>query len=160
MTLKIKERTVFAVRPVHGKKGGEKALNFMKKGVCPENTGKGPDLYDTANRSGRAHFLFAAYSEKNDLLGVCSISLHTGGIIWLNMLVVDKKYKRQGIATGMLRYLLSDYAVKNSVHKLQCDSSVDNKDARKFLKKSGFRKVGKMRRHWGKQDYYLWEYLT
>lgn len=73
--------------------------------------------------------------------------------VWLG---VKKEYRRKGIATRLMGTMLGSLRDKN-IHKIWGDTTVDNKESIGILRKLGFRRIVKLRKHWFKHDYYLWE---
>ena len=102
--------------------------------------------------------VFSASLKDNKIIGACISELYANGLLRIDKLIVGKEYRRQGVGLMLISSIIN-YAKKNGIHNIQCVSLSVNKESKKFLKKAGFRKIGKLRRYLGKQDYYLWEYL-
>ncbi len=79
-------------------------------------------------------------------------------ILLLDWTGVKKEYRGQGIAKMMHKFTFC-YVEDNLpfIHKIYCDSTIDNKESISLLKKMGFRKIAILKNHWYKLDYYLWE---
>lgn len=75
---------------------------------------------------------------------------------WLSWIIVDEKYRHQGIAKILLQ-ALDTVAVNTQCHKIWCDSRSDNEAALQLLTKNGFRVKTFLERHWYKQNFYLLE---
>ena len=114
--------------------------------------------YNPENLPVKIYPVFSASLENKRIIGACISELYKDGLLRIDKLIVGKEYRRQGVGL-MLILKVIEYAKKNNIHNIQCVSLSIDKESKKFLKKAGFRKVGKLRRYIGKQDYYLWEYL-
>ena len=158
MEFKIKERIAFEVKLEKSEEGREKVIKFLRDSESEEfDLGK----YNNKRmqiKSTKYYPFFSANSENGKIIGVCASDLYDKGLLRVDLLAVDSRYRRQGVGLSMLRKVI-DFAQKNNIHNIQCVSLVSNKESKKFLKKAGFRKVGKLKKYLGKQDYYLWEYL-
>ncbi len=158
MEFKIKERIAFEVKLEKSEEGREKVIKFLRDSESEEfDLGK----YNNKRmqiKSTKYYPFFSANSENGKIIGVCASDLYDKGLLRVDLLAVDSRYRRQGVGLSILRKVI-DFAQKNNIHNIQCVSLVSNKESKKFLKKAGFRKVGKLKKYLGKQDYYLWEYL-
>ncbi|MCL4391429.1 GNAT family N-acetyltransferase [Candidatus Parvarchaeota archaeon] len=164
MKFTIKERVPFKTALAQKTKDREKIIRFIRKWIASDQfenrQSKKEELewYTPSNLKKSSYLLFSADSADKNTLGVCSAEFYARNLIWIDWLITDSQYRRQGIGKAIIEELI-EYARKNEVYNLLCDSLVSNKESRKFLKKLGFKKIGKIKKHWGKQDYYLWEYL-
>jgi ribosomal protein S18 acetylase RimI-like enzyme len=167
MEFKINERIAFEVNLEKSKNNREKTIKFLRNWVKSasiknsENNESVLSLYNNKNldvKSMKYCHLFSAKSSNGKVIGACISNLYGKGLLRVNLLAVDNKYRRQGVGLSILKKVI-DFAQKNNIHNIQCISLVSNKETKKFLKKANFRKVGKLKRYLGKQDYYLWEYL-
>ncbi len=158
MEFKIKERMTFEVRLEKRKEGREKVIKFLTNS---EGNEFGLEQYKNKEmpiKLIKYYPFFSANSENGKIIGACASELYGKGLLSIELLAVDNRYRRQGAGLSILKKVL-DFAHKNKIHNIQCSSLVSNKESKKFLKKAGFRKVGKLKKYVGKQDYYLWEYL-
>lgn len=167
MEFKIKERTAFEVNLEKSEYGRKKVIKFLRNWVKlssienNENQESYSDSHYDKNqyiKPANHYPIFSAKSSNGKIIGACVSELYQNGLLRVDLLAVDSKYRRQGIGISMLKKIIG-FAQKNKIHNIQCLSLVSNKGSKKFLKKAGFRKVGKLRKYIGKQDYYLWEYL-
>ncbi|MCL4397140.1 GNAT family N-acetyltransferase [Candidatus Parvarchaeota archaeon] len=167
MEFKIKERIAFDVNLEESEYGRKKTIKFLRNLVKSssiensESQWSSLDPYNDKNlnfKSMKYYPVFSAKSSDGRIMGACASELYQDGLIRVDLLAVDSKYKRQGVGLSLLKKIV-DFARKNKIHNIQCLSPVLNKESKKFLKKAGFRKVGKLKKYFGKQDYYLWEYL-
>ncbi len=164
MEFKIRERTAFEVnleKAENKRKNTIKFIrNWIKVDLLENDEGKNLDLkqYTPENMPIKQHPIFSAGLKNGKVIGACISEFYENGLLRIDKLVVGKEYGRQGIGLALMNSVI-DYAKKNGIHNIQCVSLMSNKESKKFLRKAGFRKVGKLRRYLGKQDYYLWEYL-
>jgi ribosomal protein S18 acetylase RimI-like enzyme len=93
--------------------------------------------------------------EENEIMGFV-IGRNEAGVFWLDWVGVDKRYRKRGIATGLLNEI-EKYLRSSGVHKIWCDTRTNNKESISLCKKLKYRKLGKFRNGWYKQDFYLWE---
>lgn len=61
-----------------------------------------------------------------------------GGICWINRIMVDKKYQRQGIGRAALLQLLSRLQMKYSCKEIRTSYAVNNYSAARFFEGLGF----------------------
>ena len=61
------------------------------------------------------------------------------------------------VASQLLNGIQKKIATR--VHKIWCDTRTENKEAVRFFKKHGFKKVATLKDHWYRQDFFLWEKL-
>ncbi|MCL4362142.1 MAG: GNAT family N-acetyltransferase [Candidatus Parvarchaeota archaeon] len=158
MEFKIKERIAFEVKLEKSQKAREKLIKFIRDSESEEFDLEWHDNKRTQIKLIKYWPFLSANSENGKIIGACISDLYNEGLLRVDLLVVDSKYRRQGVGIAMLKKII-DFAKKNNIHNIQCVSLVSNKESKKFLKKAGFRKVGKLKKYLGKQDYYLWEYL-
>jgi len=164
MEFKIKERILFEV-DLERKKNRRKNIislirNWIKTDMIENGESKNLDLkrYKSENMPVSLYPIFSASLSNNKIIGACICELYGEGLLRIDNLIVRKEYRRQGVGLKLVSNVV-DYAKKNKIYNMQCISLSINKESKKFLKKAGFRKVGKLRRYVGKKDYYLWEYL-
>ncbi len=80
----------------------------------------------------------------------------TFGSIWsrhwhIEDLYVQPKYRRLGIASALMRKLVSE-AKKRGVRYLVTETSPENRAAHRYNKENGFRKAGTVEKLWGETD--------
>jgi ribosomal protein S18 acetylase RimI-like enzyme len=164
MEFKIRERVIFEVTLEKLENRRKKVINFIRNYIKADQLenkeSKNFDLknYKPENLSTNTYSVFSASLENNRIIGACISELYEGGLLKIDKLIVGKEYRRQGVGLMLILKVIG-YAKKNGIHNIQCVSLSIDKESKKFLKKAGFRKVGKLRRYLGKQDYYIWEYL-
>ncbi|MEM0143478.1 MAG: GNAT family N-acetyltransferase [Candidatus Parvarchaeum sp.] len=164
MEFKIKERVEFEVRLEKGENGRKKIVRFLRNSVKENIVRKSEDntpilkQYNGENRSSKNQLFFMAYSNGGKVVGACVSEIYGKGLLRLDLLTVKKEHQRQGVGLAIIIYIIS-YAKKNGIHNIQCISLISDKRSKKFLKKAGFKKAGKLKKYLGKQDYYIWEYL-
>ena len=96
-------------------------------------------------------------TESSIIVGV-AITGYDYGTAYLYWLVVDEKYRRQGIADKLLNAIESHWK-DNNVHKMWCDTRTTNRPMIDFLSKHKWIGFTMLRNHWYNQDFYLWEKL-
>ncbi len=164
MEFKIKERTAFDVKIENDENKRKDIIKFLKARIKEDPLENSESktaylkLYKYEKVKDNSYQLFSANSKNGKLLGVCVSEIYNEHLLRIDWLAVDTQHRRQGIGFAILNYVI-DYAKRHNLYNLECISLVLNKESKKFLKKAGFRKVGKLKHYWAKQDYYLWEYL-
>jgi ribosomal protein S18 acetylase RimI-like enzyme len=76
--------------------------------------------------------------------------------IWLSWFGVDPNYRRQGLGSALLERL-DARAHKLNSHKIWCDSRTDNQTSAALLRRHGFTQIFTLKRHWYRQDFFIWE---
>ena len=79
--------------------------------------------------------------------------------IWLDWFAVRPDFRRKGVGGAFIEAVV-ETARKRGAHKVWCDTRASNEPSMKLLRKSGFRKIAEVKRHWYKQDFILWEKFT
>ncbi|MGC8533710.1 MAG: GNAT family N-acetyltransferase [Candidatus Parvarchaeum sp.] len=167
MEFKIKERIEFEVNLEKEQNNRRKVIKFLRNFIKLSSIGNSksqesyPYLYQNNGpifKSADSYPILSAKSGNGKIIGACVSELYQSGLLHVNLLAVDNKYRRQGIGLSILKKII-DFARKHKIHNIQCLSLVSDKESKKFLKKAGFRKVGKLKKYIGEKDYYLWEYL-
>ncbi|MEM0372525.1 MAG: GNAT family N-acetyltransferase [archaeon] len=74
--------------------------------------------------------------------------------IHLEDLYVEKKYRRNGIASRLINAIEEKYG-KRGFKKIMSDLDTTNKISYKFHLKNGFKKVGFIKDLWGEKDSYV-----
>lgn len=93
---------------------------------------------------------FGAWQE-NKLIGLVNAIILEGGIAVYSWLMVDKKYRKQGIGRKLMQY--TEAKLRSlGIHTVQLYSAEWNKE---YYKKSGFELVGLHKQAWYGSDDYL-----
>lgn len=98
--------------------------------------------------------LFIVTKHKNKIVGFCNGHFDCG-TFWVDWAGVEKNFRRKGVASNLNKFL-ENKLKKLHIHKMWCDCRTNNKKAIKTLKKLKFKKIALLRKHWYKQDFYLW----
>lgn len=99
--------------------------------------------------------LFLVAKEINKIVGTLN-GYYEAGMFWIDWLVIDPSYRRNGIAKSLMNYLEKKLK-KEKIHKMWCDCRINNKESISLLNKLKFKKIAKLKNHWYKQDFYLWQ---
>lgn len=99
--------------------------------------------------------LFIVARQNGRLVAFCHGSVDAG-TSWIHWICVSKNYRRKGIAMKLLKSLEKELK-KSKIHKIWCDSRINNKESIPLLKKFGLRKVAFLKKHWYGHDFYLWQ---
>ena len=164
MEFKIKERINFDIKLEKDKNKLKNIIKFLRASIKEdpdendESKSEYLTLYDPKKISDLPYLFISANSDDDKIIGACILEIYKKNLLKIDFFAVNKNYRRQGVGFSMLRYII-DYARKYNLYNVECISLISNKEAKKFLKKTGFKKVGKLKHYWAKQDYYLWEYL-
>jgi len=75
--------------------------------------------------------------------GVVGIGVEEEGRLWIELIAVDEKYRRQGIATAMIEGLVQ-WGKTNKHRALFVDVDDDNYAALQFYKATGFSEAGQI----------------
>jgi ribosomal protein S18 acetylase RimI-like enzyme len=89
------------------------------------------------------------------IVGLCFVRKNAG-TSYLDWIIVKPEYRDGEVGISLIMYVLEN-AANQGFHKVWCASRTTNKIAEKFLQKNGFRKFAHAKKHWYKQDYFLWE---
>ncbi len=85
------------------------------------------------------------YYENELLVGFIHINKMYETIDIVNI-VVDEKYRHQGIATQLIKYVLNNF---NDVEKLMLEVNEKNKVAISLYKKNGFKEINRRPKYYG-----------
>ncbi len=77
------------------------------------------------------------------------------GTFWVDWIGVSEKYRRSHTASELLSFL--ENKIRRTAHKIWLDTRTENKEAVRFFKKNGFKKIATLSDHWYRQDFFLWE---
>ena len=99
--------------------------------------------------------LFLVAKDKRKIIGVLN-GYYEAGMFWIDWIVVDFKFRRNKIAESLVNYLEKKLK-KEKIHKIWCDCRTVNKESIALLKKLEFKRIIKIKEHWYKQDFYLWQ---
>ena len=94
------------------------------------------------------NFFFVA-EEKDKIIGCIRASIVDLDLAEIRTLCVDEKYRKKGIATGLLQTAI-DFLGKKKMRKIAARSKADNKDAIKLFEKTGFVQEGHFKEHYRK----------
>ena len=84
---------------------------------------------------------------------------YTGtGMLHLNWIGVDPKYRKLGIAERLVKKV--ETLAKGKVHKIWLDTRTNNKESIALFKKLKYKKAATFRKHYYGQDFYIWEKLV
>ena len=75
--------------------------------------------------------------------GVVAIGVEEEGRLWIELIAVDEKYRRQGIATAMIEGLVQ-WGKTNKYRALFVDVDDDNHVALQFYQATGFSEAGRI----------------
>jgi ribosomal protein S18 acetylase RimI-like enzyme len=100
------------------------------------------------------HSVLLAFSG-NRIIGFC-LSKYDDGVIWLSWFGVVGSFRGRGVGS-MLLGELEHTALARSCHKIWCDTRTANKVSQSVLRKAGYRRICELKRHWYKQDFYIWQ---
>lgn len=126
--------------------------DLPKKINIEEYTGK--KIEEKINKND--FFCFVA-KEKNKIVGFILGSYNLSGICWVDWIGVDNSYRKNGIATNLINYLIKFLKKNTKVHKIVCVIRTSNKPSQRLFSKSKFKKVAEFKKHWYKLDYQFWE---
>ncbi|MBI4137859.1 MAG: GNAT family N-acetyltransferase [Candidatus Sungbacteria bacterium] len=93
--------------------------------------------------------------EKTAMAGFCCGYID-GKVFWLDWIGVDGKFRGRGAAAQLIEFLEA-FLRKRNVHKVWCDTRINNKESIALIKKFGYRKIAFLKNHWSGLDYFLWE---
>ncbi len=98
--------------------------------------------------------IFIVAKHKNKIIGFCNGHFDCG-TFWAEWAGIKKEFRRKGVASELNNFLEKKLK-KLSVHKIWCDCRINNKESISLLKKLKFKKIALLRKHWYKQDFYIW----
>ena len=94
---------------------------------------------------------------KNKIIGVARTSL-VHGTCFLDRMVVDEEYRKQGIGTALINSIIS-YAKDNNAVKVWLNTNTKLKAAMSFYTKMGFKECGHFTKHFWGDDVKYYELL-
>ncbi len=118
---------------------------------------KGFSAEHLRHKIGDKNNLYILAKENHKIVGFC-YGYFEAGTFWLEWIGVDKEFRRKGIATYMIRFVANKLK-RRGIHKVWNDSRVNNKEALGLFRKLGFKRLVSIKKHWYKQDFYLWQKL-
>ena len=98
--------------------------------------------------------MFIVVKNKNKIIGFCNGHFDCG-TFWVEWAGVEKEFRRKGLCVDMIRFL-ENKLKKSNVHKVWCDCRINNKESILSLKRLKFKKFALLKKHWYKQNFYLW----
>lgn len=99
--------------------------------------------------------LLVVAKQNGRLVGFCHGSVDVG-TCWIHWVGVAKGHRQKGVAMRLLKSLEKKLR-KAKVHKIWCDSRINNKESIPLLKKFGLRRIAFLKKHWYGHDFYLWQ---
>ncbi len=102
-------------------------------------------LYQIEELINSSYDSLLGYYEKELLVGFIHINKMYETIDIINI-VVDEKYRRQGIATSLIKYILNSY---NDVEKIMLEVNEKNQDAINLYLKNGFKEINRRPKYYG-----------
>lgn len=107
------------------------------------------------NISNSEDYLFLGAYDGEKLVGF--LHGHTQwDVFYLRWIGVDKDYRHAGVATKILDYLC-DSLKKKGFHKIWFDTNPKNIEAILFFTELDFQIAFTWKKHWLKEDVYIWE---
>ncbi len=100
--------------------------------------------------------IIIATTKEGKVVGFCVHYIGHGHVGWIDWLLVDDTLRKRGLGRALVNYAIRD-AKRRGCHKVWCDSNPNNKNAKKFFTKMGFRKIGVAKRHAYGEDEIFWE---
>jgi GNAT superfamily N-acetyltransferase len=94
--------------------------------------------------------IYLVAKNENKVIGVAHGYIY-GGVFYLVWLIIEKKSRKRGIGSSLLKKL--EYELKGRCHKIHLISAVDL-DARGFYEKNGYSCEGMLRKAWWNVDYH------
>ena len=91
------------------------------------------------------------------IVGVVRCSLEHGTCL-LDRMVVDEKFRKQGIGTALTEKVIK-YAKKNNASKVWLDTSPKLKEAESLYIKMGFKECGYFKNHYWGEDIKFFEHI-
>jgi len=92
-----------------------------------------------------------------EIIGFC-FNREDDGLIWLSWIGIRQDFRRQGLASELLR-ALDGQAKRMGAHKVWCDCRTNNEASKLMLGSCGYSEICVISNHWYGQDYILWEKL-
>ncbi len=99
--------------------------------------------------------LFLLAKDKEKIVGFCFGHLDCG-TFWLDWIGVLPEHRKNKIGTALIKSIETG-AQKLGAHKIWCDSLENNKESINLLSKCDFKKMTLIKKHWYKQNFYLWQ---
>jgi len=113
--------------------------------------------YSTRNLRLKLHDrknLYILAKNENKIVGFCN-GYFDAGIFWIDWVGVHISFRGKELSVKLLNFLEKTLK-KSNVHKIWCDCLTTNKQSISLLKKLKFKKFALLKKHWYKQDFYLW----
>jgi RimJ/RimL family protein N-acetyltransferase len=135
-----------------------KELGFYNKEQMARN------IYEMSAKELKANLkiyrdsVIIAITKEGKIVGLLTHFVGLNHVDWLDWILVDQRFRKKGLGKAMLNYAIQN-AKRNGCHKIWCDTDPNNKQAIKFFKRMGFRKIGIARKHSFGQDVIFWERL-
>ncbi len=69
---------------------------------------------------------------------------------------VEKSSRRNKIGINLIKFIEVE-AKKLGAHKISLVTRTNNNNSISMLKKMNYKKIANLKRHWYKEDFYMWE---
>ena len=102
-------------------------------------------LYQIEELINSSYDSLLGYYDKELLVGFIHINKMYETIDIINI-VVDEKYRRHGIATSLIKYILNSY---NDIEKIMLEVNEKNQDAINLYLKNGFKEINRRPKYYG-----------
>lgn len=102
-------------------------------------------LYQIEELINSSYDSLLGYYDKELLVGFIHINKMYETIDIINI-VVDEKYRRQGIATSLIKYILNSY---NDIEKIMLEVNEKNQNAINLYLKNGFKEINRRPKYYG-----------
>lgn len=142
------------IHPIHVEDTAEKArLDALKTAIWPEadreHYGENipEDFFDTGRET-------MVYEENGEWIGYLTWKWDAG-VVYLDSTAVHPQHRRKGVAKA-LKLELEKRAREKGCHKIWCETGLDW-DSRKMNQSLGYTEVIILKRHYGQQDFVLFE---
>ncbi len=93
---------------------------------------------------------FLVAKKDNKVIGVVCGFLYAG-VAWIEWIGIERRTRRLGLAKKLLRALEKELRNKK-IHKIWANIDVKNIASRQLFIKSGYRLVGRVKKHWYRLD--------
>jgi len=94
--------------------------------------------------------IFYGAFEGNKLIGTIIVKVYDRPKAWIYYFLVDEEYRRKGVGGALLK--AAEKAIPKGNYLLIVDIGEDDAAAKKFYRKSGFRKVAKVKEWFGPHE--------
>ena len=88
-----------------------------------------------------------SHDESSKAVGLIAGGLEEEGRIWIELMGVSSAFRKTAIGTQLIN-ALENYAKERDFRALFVDVDTDNKGARRFYRKLGFKRAGKIKQYY------------